>query len=263
MKSCPTCNRTFEDTLTYCLIDGSILSAPFDPQATQKFSTPDNLAPTAPSPKSPLTPTLTQALPPDYGIRQRDAVAGQPVRNTGRRLWPLAVLILLGGIVIITIVIASFNRNTKSANSTTLSNRDSKQVGSNTNESIRPSSITTSQDVVTNNRPSPTPSPTLTPQTAVKVKLRMFTEGSGGDYPNEEEVSLHVGGQTFKKTSNSSGYVTFENVPCGNEITITHEGFKGPNQVIVKRILACDKPVVDFGMFNQFGKFTNKSYIVK
>ena len=34
MKSCPECNRTFEDTLTYCLIDGSILSAPFDPQAT-------------------------------------------------------------------------------------------------------------------------------------------------------------------------------------------------------------------------------------
>ena len=31
MKSCPTCNRTFEDTLTFCLIDGSILSAPFDP----------------------------------------------------------------------------------------------------------------------------------------------------------------------------------------------------------------------------------------
>jgi hypothetical protein len=34
MKRCPTCNRTFEDTLTYCLIDGSILDAPFDPHAT-------------------------------------------------------------------------------------------------------------------------------------------------------------------------------------------------------------------------------------
>jgi hypothetical protein len=34
MKSCPQCNRTFEDTLTFCLIDGSILSAPFDPHAT-------------------------------------------------------------------------------------------------------------------------------------------------------------------------------------------------------------------------------------
>lgn len=34
MKSCPDCNRTFEDTLTFCLVDGAILSAPFDPEAT-------------------------------------------------------------------------------------------------------------------------------------------------------------------------------------------------------------------------------------
>jgi hypothetical protein len=34
MKSCPTCKRTFEYTLTYCLVDGAVLSAPFDPQAT-------------------------------------------------------------------------------------------------------------------------------------------------------------------------------------------------------------------------------------
>lgn len=31
MKECPTCHRTFEDTFTFCLVDGSILSAPFDP----------------------------------------------------------------------------------------------------------------------------------------------------------------------------------------------------------------------------------------
>jgi uncharacterized protein YegL len=34
MKSCPTCNRTFEDTFTFCLVDGSILSPPYDPKAT-------------------------------------------------------------------------------------------------------------------------------------------------------------------------------------------------------------------------------------
>jgi formylglycine-generating enzyme required for sulfatase activity len=53
MKSCPTCNRTFEDTMSFCLVDGAILSAPFDPlskedeftkphaepPATQRFST--------------------------------------------------------------------------------------------------------------------------------------------------------------------------------------------------------------------------------
>ena len=37
MKSCPTCNRTFEDDLTYCLVDGAILSASYDLQATQRI----------------------------------------------------------------------------------------------------------------------------------------------------------------------------------------------------------------------------------
>ena len=40
MKSCPTCNRTFEDDLTYCLVDGAILSASYDPQATQRIPEP-------------------------------------------------------------------------------------------------------------------------------------------------------------------------------------------------------------------------------
>ena len=34
MKSCPTCNRTYpDDTLAFCLMDGSVLSAPYDPAA--------------------------------------------------------------------------------------------------------------------------------------------------------------------------------------------------------------------------------------
>jgi Tetratricopeptide repeat len=32
MKSCPTCNRTFDDTMSFCLVDGSVLSAPYDPE---------------------------------------------------------------------------------------------------------------------------------------------------------------------------------------------------------------------------------------
>jgi len=36
MKSCPTCNRTYpDDTLAFCLIDGSVLSAPYDARTEQ------------------------------------------------------------------------------------------------------------------------------------------------------------------------------------------------------------------------------------
>jgi hypothetical protein len=47
MKSCPTCNRTFSDeTLSFCLVDGAILSAPFDPQATLVIPEPQRTEPT-------------------------------------------------------------------------------------------------------------------------------------------------------------------------------------------------------------------------
>lgn len=44
MKSCPTCDRTYEDTLTFYLVDGAVLSAPFDPQATLIVSTSEHSA---------------------------------------------------------------------------------------------------------------------------------------------------------------------------------------------------------------------------
>jgi formylglycine-generating enzyme required for sulfatase activity len=47
MKRCPTCNRTFEDTMSFCLVDGSILSAPFDPNATQQPAASPNIDPAA------------------------------------------------------------------------------------------------------------------------------------------------------------------------------------------------------------------------
>lgn len=38
MKHCPTCDRSYSDeTLTYCLEDGSLLSASFDAEATQRI----------------------------------------------------------------------------------------------------------------------------------------------------------------------------------------------------------------------------------
>jgi hypothetical protein len=41
MKKCPTCSRTYADeTLIYCLADGSLLSAPYDPEATQRINPP-------------------------------------------------------------------------------------------------------------------------------------------------------------------------------------------------------------------------------
>ncbi len=41
MKSCPTCHRTYpDDTLAFCLVDGSVLSAPYDREQTQRIPPP-------------------------------------------------------------------------------------------------------------------------------------------------------------------------------------------------------------------------------
>lgn len=59
MKRCPNCKRTFEDDLTYCLIDGSILSAPFEEESGDS----DSMA-TEVLPASARTPAPTERIPP-------------------------------------------------------------------------------------------------------------------------------------------------------------------------------------------------------
>lgn len=78
MKACPTCNRTYSDeTLTYCLADGSLLSAPYDPEATQRLhlSHPDN--------------------PADAETLLSEDAASQPARKTNSPWFKYIVLALL------------------------------------------------------------------------------------------------------------------------------------------------------------------------
>jgi hypothetical protein len=75
MKSCPTCNRTFEDTFTFCLVDGAILSAPFDPQTTWQIPQARN---TDPPPTEVILPQNSpysrDALPPTIAAPQPEYV---------------------------------------------------------------------------------------------------------------------------------------------------------------------------------------------
>ena len=65
MKSCPTCKRTFDDTMTFCLVDGSILSAPFDPQATEHLPSPRNPDPARTGILYPAPNTADSTRPPE------------------------------------------------------------------------------------------------------------------------------------------------------------------------------------------------------
>lgn len=77
MKRCPTCHRTYADeTLSYCLADGSLLSAPYaDPQATQRIS------------------QLPAAHLPPTEILRPEQTPSQPTQRKNR--WPYVIIIAL------------------------------------------------------------------------------------------------------------------------------------------------------------------------
>jgi hypothetical protein len=77
MKSCPTCKRTYADeTLTFCLADGSLLSAPYDPHETLHLPAPrvTDPIPTPPLPSTiqstPAPPLYSEKSPPQLKEKQ-------------------------------------------------------------------------------------------------------------------------------------------------------------------------------------------------
>jgi formylglycine-generating enzyme required for sulfatase activity len=65
MKSCPNCKRTFDDTMTFCLVDGSILSAPFDPQPSEHLPSSRNSDPARTEIMYPAPNTANSTRPPE------------------------------------------------------------------------------------------------------------------------------------------------------------------------------------------------------
>jgi hypothetical protein len=111
MKQCPTCNRTYaDDSITFCLADGALLSASYDSGATQRI--PARL--TNPPPTEVLTaqpPLPTEVLP--HYLPQT-----QPVRASNSSKYLLAALLLIlvvGGILTVVLL----NQKRESASSST------------------------------------------------------------------------------------------------------------------------------------------------
>jgi hypothetical protein len=87
MKSCPTCNRTYpDDTLAFCLMDGAVLSAPYDPAENRAAPRPSNEPPpteviTAPAKpaeaRAPLQSTIRAPVPQVPDLKPSETVAPQ------------------------------------------------------------------------------------------------------------------------------------------------------------------------------------------
>jgi tetratricopeptide (TPR) repeat protein len=121
MKSCPTCKRTYaDDSLRFCLEDGSVLSASYDPQATQRLPGRhrDEPQPIGAS-KSPRNPPDTIPMPAHATMPSPPLLVPGPQREgrTGKglsRSWlfilvpiffVLLIPVLAGGIWLLTTLI--------------------------------------------------------------------------------------------------------------------------------------------------------------
>lgn len=154
MKRCPTCNRTYEDTLTYCLMDGSVLSAPFDPKAT--FVIPQQ------------NPTVPAAI---------------PSAKSSRLLWIIlacAALLISATIAVIALV----NRNSNSSES---GSNVARQDKSKTNEPNTNNRNDNSKTAITEKTPENKNSEDANPQPTVETPTEglSYLQKYVGKYPYE------------------------------------------------------------------------------
>lgn len=126
MKICPNCKRTYDDdTLSFCLADGSVLTVSHDPNETQRIPAPrsTDAAPTEvlyPAPRRdnppPLQPTIQAPQPPPfYSPKPPSRLPETRNRSTGLFIG-VAVLfaIILGVGIIIGVLMSGKDGDTES-----------------------------------------------------------------------------------------------------------------------------------------------------
>jgi hypothetical protein len=116
MKRCPICQRTYADNaISFCLVDGSILSAPYDPEATQRIaeSSKVDLPPTevlhpAPHPSQSASPSLP--LPTTASPSSSSSLSeSEPDQRVSRKRSKKHLIVIGGAVVLITVVIVALS----------------------------------------------------------------------------------------------------------------------------------------------------------
>lgn len=105
MKQCPTCKRTYaDDGFTFCLADGALLSAPYDPAEKKSASTIRSSGP-PPTAVLPDRPVISEPQPtiaaPSPRPEAAAAETGSDFTNTASLKFKPAYLVLFIGIPVL------------------------------------------------------------------------------------------------------------------------------------------------------------------
>jgi hypothetical protein len=123
MKTCPACGRRYEDdTLVFCLQDGSTLSSTSDVDANATLhippAAPTQPGPTAFSPRAPAQSTIT-GRPDQFHMPGRQTASGSADERPRRSPlpWILAIVFAIGLFgVLIAVIVTRGNRDGLSSN---------------------------------------------------------------------------------------------------------------------------------------------------
>ncbi|MGZ5437092.1 MAG: PAN domain-containing protein [Pyrinomonadaceae bacterium] len=143
MKSCPTCNRTYpDDTLAFCLMDGSVLSAPHGaeqtlriPQARTTNSPATEILPETTVPGGPplhVQSTIHALRPQVPAIHHETAISERS--QAKRTVWPwllVAIAVLVFGIFAVRMLASAFFGNKKSPTSQSSTSRPASSAAGN------------------------------------------------------------------------------------------------------------------------------------
>ena len=187
MKSCPTCNRTFEDTFTFCLADGSLLIAPFDPQATlvipesrqtepteelqleEETETQQTIISPRPEQRPEGSVSTIAATAPVFEPSKIEASPAQPGRKSQRLSLMIGALttLLIIGLVVFILVNRTDSAHEKSRNENAAivntATPDSANSTSSAASDLEPNSTNTSHITTESAGGKPLPSPSRSP----------------------------------------------------------------------------------------------------
>ena len=123
MKTCPNCHRTYaDDTMAFCLDDGSLLSTSSPNQATQGYPPSRDTAPATQVLAAAPSTAPTMVAPPPASSNRTGAYQSPPNRSR----WPLilgaiALLAVAGVILAVVAGVWLFNRDTSTTKSSSRS----------------------------------------------------------------------------------------------------------------------------------------------
>lgn len=217
MKTCPACNRSYEDDLFFCLEDGTNLSAVYPGGSSQKnaYTAPTEILPEGGiSSDAPTIKAAVSAIPLSHQQRGPTNQA-RPSSNNG--IWIVAGGLLAGIMLLLIGLVGYFAWRASSQSSTEPTQAQSSRAPtSSTGATPDPSPTPTTTSIQIQPPEAPTPEATATPNW-----LEGVWEGEGYQTDTSTTWSVRLTIREHKFA------IEYPDIPCRGSWKIVEENSKG------------------------------------